>query len=80
MSVSQKVFQEMATVALNHWDFEAADEPYASSKSGLEYLAAHLFTDEQLAEIEESRDQLVDAENNFDWDWLQEMAVGCSQR
>lgn len=79
MTTSQKFFQEMCKEALNHWDFEAADEPYASSKKGLEYLASHPFTDEQLAEIEESRGPLIDAKGNFDWDWLQEMAVGSSQ-
>lgn len=75
--VTQNVFVEMATEALGHWDFEAADEPYRSSKPGLENLIAKPLTDQQLADIEET-DPLIDKKGNFDWDWLSELAVAAS--
>jgi len=74
--VTQKAFVEMATEALGHWDFEAASEPYRSSKPGLENLIANPLTDQQLADIEET-DPLIE-KGNFDWDWLSEMSVAAS--
>ncbi len=75
--MTSRKFVEMCGIALEHWDFQAADEPYRSSKVGLEYLRDHPLTDEQLAEIEQSRGRsLIDSKGNFDWDWLQELAVG----
>lgn len=75
--VTQKVFVEMAEIALGHWDFEAADEPYRSSKPGLKNLIANPLTNQQLADIEESQ-PLVDEKGNFDWDWLGELVVSAS--
>ncbi len=74
----QEQFIEMVELALEHWDFESADEPYKSSKRGLELLATHPLSNEQLAETEETHGPLTDDKGNFDWDWLQELAVGCA--
>jgi hypothetical protein len=71
-------FLQMVELALEHWDFESADEPYCSSRQGLEYLLDNPLSRKQLAETEASGVKLLDTNGNFNWDWLQELAVSCS--
>lgn len=75
---TQQTFVEMVDLALEHWDFEAASEPYRSSQKGLEWLLEHPLTDAELAEHEETHGPLTSPQGDFDWDWLSELAVSVS--
>lgn len=49
MSVTQAQLQEMLRVALDNWDFEAADEPYSEMAPTIQgMIGADLSGDEEL--------------------------------